>query len=125
MRLMGRRPCQKRVKRATSGYAKTPSALALPSRAYQETAAFATFGSGVCSALGDHLAAVPHRAQCARNRSRHGAACPDGAHAHPDLQWRRANPALGIVAPAAAAGPDTDLWASRAAGLARSAQTVG
>src|SRR2546425_953406 len=52
MRLMGSWPCQKGVKRATSGYAKTPSALALPSRAYQETAPFATVGSGVRGAVG-------------------------------------------------------------------------
>src|SRR5260370_36619850 len=108
---MDRPTCQERVKRAASGYAKTPSALALPSRAYPETAAFATFGSGVCGALGDHLAAVPNWAQRARNRSRHGAreACPDGAQADPDLQRRRANPALGIVAAAASTRPDAGL----------------
>src|SRR6266849_3303278 len=124
MRLMGSWPCQKRVKRATSGYAKTPSALALPPRAYQETAPLATVGSGVCGALGHHLAAVPPGAQRPRNRGRHGVARPDGPHAHPGLQWRRANPALGPVAPAPTAGPDADLWARGTTGLGRSAQAV-
>src|SRR5437870_7881667 len=110
MRLMGSWPCQKGVKRATSGYAKTPSALALPPRAYQETAPFATVGSGVRSALGNHPAAVSPGAERTGNRSRHGAARPDGPRAHPHVQWRRANGALGAAAPAAAARPDADLW---------------